>query len=290
VVPASPEVEASGEGVVASGLPPASLSSTFTVAPLQPKHTKSTIEPKARIRIPLRAPEARNRLIFVPEAVRIGRGPPRVPVLSRSLVGVATQLASANAVAVAPFEAAGADDGVLVARALRGERAAEEALYRRHADGVFRLALRLLRSNEDAMDVLQDAFVAAFEGLSDLREGAAFRSWIHGVAVHQVHRRFRRRKLLAFFGLGSRGDDVPLESLIDESATPEARAELRLLDAALGDIGEEERVAWMLRNVEEHGLEEVARLCRCSLATAKRRIAAADAAVRRHFKTAEEVS
>ncbi len=92
-----------------------------------------------------------------------------------------------------------------------GDRAGEEALYRRHAPSVLRLATRLLRSNEDASDVLQDAFVSAFEDLGALREHDAFRAWVHRITVRLVHRRFRRRRLLGFVGLDQRSDDVSLE-------------------------------------------------------------------------------
>ena len=174
-------------------------------------------------------------------------------------------------------------DGALVAAVLAGDRGAEEALYRRHAPSVLRLATRLLRSNEDASDVLQDAFVTAFEDVKALREPDAFRAWVHRITVRLVHRRFRRRRLLGLLGLDRRADEVSLESLADESASPEARVELRWLDAALARIDGKDRIAWMLRYVEGLALEEVAETCECSLATVKRRIAVADDVVRRHL-------
>jgi RNA polymerase sigma-70 factor (ECF subfamily) len=171
-----------------------------------------------------------------------------------------------------------------VASVLAGDRAGEEMLYRRHASSVLRLATRLLRSNEEAADVLQDAFVTAFEDLGDLREPEAFCAWVHRITVRLVHRRFRRRCLLGFLGLDKKHDEVSLESLADESASQEARVELRWLDAALARIDGNERMAWMLRHVEGLALEEVAVACDCSLATVKRRIAAAELVVRRHLE------
>lgn len=175
-------------------------------------------------------------------------------------------------------------DAALVTAMLAGDRAAEEILYRRHAAGVLRLATRLLRSSEDANDVLQDAFLTAFEDIGKLREPEAFRPWLHKITVRLVHRRFRRRRVLRYLGLDRREDDLSLEALADESASPEARVELHLLDTALARTDDRDRIAWMLRNVEGLSLEEVADVCECSLATAKRRIAAADAVVRRHLE------
>ena len=99
-----------------------------------------------------------------------------------------------------------------------------------------------------------------------------------------MHRRFRRRRLLGLIGLDRSSDDVSLESLADQTASPEARVELRWLDAALTRIDDRERIAWMLRHVEGLALEEIAEACDCSLATVKRRVVAAEAVVRRHFE------
>jgi RNA polymerase sigma-70 factor (ECF subfamily) len=185
--------------------------------------------------------------------------------------------------ALEPCDQGGVDvDARLVAAVKAGTREAEEALYRRHAPGILRLATRLLASRDEAFDVLQDTFVVAFENIGDLREASAFGGWLKRIAVRLVHRRFRRRKLLAIFGLDRGEGDAPLESLADESASPETRAELRWLDDALGRADHAERIAWMLRHVEGLALEEVAEALGCSLATAKRRIAAAEARVRAH--------
>jgi RNA polymerase sigma-70 factor (ECF subfamily) len=175
------------------------------------------------------------------------------------------------------------DDEVLVARVRSGDRTAEEQLYRRHAGAVLGLATRLLHSRDDAMDVMQDAFVSVFENLGSLREPAAFRSWLMRVTASLVHRRFRRRKLLGLLGLGGKRDEVALDELADPTIAPETRAELRWLDRRLATLSDRDRAAWILRHVEGFALEEVAEACGCSLATAKRRIAVAEEAVRGHF-------
>ena len=86
-------------------------------------------------------------------------------------------------------------DAELVARILEGDRWAEEALYRRHAACLGNLAARLLRDRDAALDVVQDTFVEAFEGLERLRDPARVGGWLRQIAVHQVHRRLRRQKL-----------------------------------------------------------------------------------------------
>jgi RNA polymerase sigma-70 factor (ECF subfamily) len=100
--------------------------------------------------------------------------------------------------------------------------------------------------------------------------------------VRLVHRRFRRKKLLGMLGLGRGSDAISLEDLADERVSPESRVELRWLDAAVSRLDDKTRIAWMLRHVEGLSLEETAEACDCSLATAKRRIAAGDAVVKQH--------
>ena len=180
----------------------------------------------------------------------------------------------------APPRAPEPTDAELVERAVAGDRSAEEAIYRRHAGYVSSLCLRMLRDREELADVVQDTFVDVLQQLPSLRDPSMLRRWITGVAVHKLHRRFRRRRLRRLLGLHHSSHDelVTLHARLDSS--PEVRAELALLDAQLARLPDAERAAWILRHVDGHRLEDVAELCGCSLATAKRRIAAADARVR----------
>jgi RNA polymerase sigma-70 factor (ECF subfamily) len=173
-------------------------------------------------------------------------------------------------------------DEDLVARARRGDTWAEEKLYRRHVQHVYGLAARMLRSRAEAEDVAQDAFAIALEQLPSLREGASFRAWLTQITVSQVQRRFRRSRLLRMLGLERGAEDASLDMLASNAAGAEVKAELAMLDRALRDLPSAQRAAWMLRHVEGESLEDVATLTGCSLATAKRWIAAADARVRVH--------
>jgi RNA polymerase sigma-70 factor (ECF subfamily) len=181
------------------------------------------------------------------------------------------------------------DDATLVARALDGDRSAEEALYYRHVRYITGMVARLLGSREDAEDVVQDTFAIALDELTSLRQPEALRAWLAQVAVSQVRRKLRRSRLLARLGLYPTMDQVDLESLAISAANAEARAQLASIGRVLARVPTDERLAWMLRNVEGQPLTEVAHLCRCSLATAKRRIAAA-ARYLREFLDDEEVA
>lgn len=188
----------------------------------------------------------------------------------------------------APFEAP--SDESLVQGIRAGDAKSRELLYRRHVDYIAGMSVRLLRSIEEGEDVVQDTFVIAFDRLHMLRDPGALRGWLAAIAVSQVRRRLARQRLLGVFGLARALDDAPLDELAIEDTSAEVRSELAALDIVLGRLPPKQRIAWMLRYVEDEPLEAVAVSCACSLATAKRWIAAADEVVREYVRvsTTEE--
>lgn len=177
-------------------------------------------------------------------------------------------------------------DDVLVERALAGDRWSREMLYRRHARYLLAIASRLLASRGEGEEVVQDTFVVGFEQLGTLRDPGAVRSWLARIAVSLVRRRLRRARLLRLLGLDE-NQDATLEGLAAPTLQPEERAELALVDRALGKMPANLRIAWMLRKVEGLPLPDVAAACACSLATVKRRIAQADEEMSRHVSVGE---
>jgi RNA polymerase sigma-70 factor (ECF subfamily) len=179
----------------------------------------------------------------------------------------------------------GPSDEVLVLRAREkdaGATAAFEALYRRHAATALNLAVRIQGSTADVEDIVHDAFVRAHQRMAELRDPAAFRSWLGSIVVRLVRTRLRRRRLVAMLGLLT-PEPVDLDAVASPSADPEVRALLAQVYALLQTLPADERIAWTLRHVERHRLESVASLVGCSLATAKRRIGRAQAFLDEHF-------
>lgn len=145
-------------------------------------------------------------------------------------------------------------------------------LFNRFAPYVARIGLRLLGRESDVDDLIQDVFIAALRQRHQLRAPEAFRSWLAIIAVRTARRYLRKRKLRAFVGLDTL---PPTLELRDNSMSPERRALLARVYQALDKVPVDQRIAWTLRYVDGEKLEEVAERCGCSLATAKRRIAAA---------------
>lgn len=178
------------------------------------------------------------------------------------------------------------DDAALMALARQGDRWAEEVMFRRHARTVARVAHRLLGRRDDIDDVVQETFVTALSDLAKLRDPAALAPWLKGIAVHAVHRRFRRERLLRWLGFAQAHDEAI--EVASPQLTPELSGELALARRVIDTLPADERVVWLLRHHEGEGLAEVAALAGCSLATAKRRLARAEARLAAHVRAPKE--
>lgn len=150
-------------------------------------------------------------------------------------------------------------------------------IYRRYCPYVAAVILRLQGRTNDVDDLVQDVFVEAARGIAGLREPDAIKGWLATIAVRLVRRRLRRRRLGGFFGLDVEAD---YSQLVDPKASPADRLFAIEVYAVLDQLPVDDRLALALHLIEGEKLEAVARLCGCSLATTKRRIARAQAALK----------
>src|SRR5882757_5386759 len=82
----------------------------------------------------------------------------------------------------------------LVRRAKAGEIGAFEELVRRYDRNVFRIAQHITQNREDAEDVVQDAFLKAYQNLAQFQEQSKFYTWLVRIAVNEALMKLRRRK------------------------------------------------------------------------------------------------
>jgi RNA polymerase sigma-70 factor (ECF subfamily) len=143
--------------------------------------------------------------------------------------------------------------------------------FREHVRFMHALALRILGREADVDDLLQDVFIIARKKLRDTSHPLAVKRWFAVTTVRLAQRRARRHALLRFFGL----DEPGFDAMASPWASPEEQAEVKALYAVLARIPVAQRIAWTLRYLDDLPLADVADACGCSLATAKRRIAAA---------------
>ena len=128
------------------------------------------------------------------------------------------------------------DDEQVVNRVLAGETALYELLMRRYNQRLYRVARAILRDDSEAEDVMQDAFVRAYQHLSDFEGRAKFSTWLTRIAVHEALARARRH--LRFQSLDHSEDSRGgvMKVLASAGRNPEEAAVARAnLDAAYRD-------------------------------------------------------
>jgi RNA polymerase sigma-70 factor (ECF subfamily) len=147
-----------------------------------------------------------------------------------------------------------------------------DEVYRRYCRYVAAVILRLDGRSTEVDDLVQDVFVEAARGIRRLREPAAIKGWLATVAVRTVRRRLRVRRLWHFLGFER---DAGAAGVIDPAASPVDRLLLRAVYRVLDEMPVDDRLAFSLHHIEGETMETVAKLCGCSYASAKRRVARA---------------
>ena len=85
-------------------------------------------------------------------------------------------------------------DGVLVDQIARGDGAAMATLQDRHADMLFRFALSRLHDRDEALDALQETFIAIWDAAGSFRGDSRLETWMLGICRNKIGERFRRRR------------------------------------------------------------------------------------------------
>lgn len=146
-------------------------------------------------------------------------------------------------------------------------------LMRRHNARVYRAARAILRDDAEAEDVMQDAYVRAYEHLADFEGRAKFSTWVTRIAVNEALLRLRRSK--RFDPLDTHSDQEPSMSA-PSSSSPEQQAsdvEMRaVLEKAVGQLPDEFRAVFVLRAVEGMSGAETAECLGIAEETVKTRL------------------
>jgi len=158
------------------------------------------------------------------------------------------------------------EDRELVSRVLAGRTDDFRVLVERHQVPVFRFASALVGNREEAEDIAQEAFLAAFANLSGYDSSrAGFSTWLIAIARNRCINLLKRNRPIAL------GEP---DSVIDVmSADPIVSQELsEQLDRALAALPVEQRSAFILAEIEQLPYAEIAQIERTSLGTVKSRI------------------
>lgn len=156
-------------------------------------------------------------------------------------------------------------DTDLAARAASGDDGAFERIMRRHNRLLFRTARSILKSDAEAEDALQEAYLRAWRSLGSFRSEARLSTWLVRIVINESLGRLRRRSAQVIpldVAMESTDPDMQDSMHDDPELRPDAaamRAEVRsLLEARIDTLPEAFRTVFMLRAVQELSVEEVA--------------------------------
>lgn len=155
----------------------------------------------------------------------------------------------------------GWSDEEIVDRVRGGATALYELIVRRYNQRLYRVARAILRDDTEAEDVMQEAYVRAYQHLGQFEGRAPFATWLTRIAVHEALARLRARQKMQ--QLEPPGDDAAMEiPIVEKSPDPEQETSTRevgrLLEEELLNLPEQYRTVLMLRDVEDLSTAETA--------------------------------
>jgi len=158
-------------------------------------------------------------------------------------------------------------DDVLIAQALKGKKSAWVALVKRYEKGLYNYALRMVNNQADAMDLMQDTFVAVFKNLQTFRGDSPFKGWLFKVAHYRCLEFYRRKRPMSSI------DDVPEQEDEENSLCPEqelfSKQQSSELVNAMQSLPIKQKLVVELKFFQQCTFEDIAQQLGISTNTAK---------------------
>jgi RNA polymerase sigma-70 factor (ECF subfamily) len=187
-----------------------------------------------------------------------------------------------------------ADDRRLIADCLQGDSAAFGELVRRYQDRLYNTVLRLVDNAEDAQDVVQDAFLQAYQALGGFKGDSQFFTWLYRIAINTaISLKRKQRVTLRMHGNREEGGVVepvdPSEFTQPGYALEQAEQE-RKIQQALGRLSAEHRAVLIMKDMEGQKYEVMAEVLEVPIGTIRSRLHRARLELREILKQQDEES
>ena len=185
-----------------------------------------------------------------------------------------------------------ADDRRLIAASLEGDPAAFGELVRRYQDRLYNTVYRLLDNADDAQDVVQDAFVNAYQSLDGFKGDSQFFTWLYRIAVNTAISHKRKQRLTLSIDSGRNGERQVEPPDDSDASRPEhalERAEEeRRVQQALNRLSAEHRAVLILKDMEGQKYEAMAEILGVPIGTIRSRLHRARTELRELLEQDEE--
>ncbi len=170
------------------------------------------------------------------------------------------------------------DDQSLVRAAQEGDMVAYEELVARHRDKIYARAYTMMRKEEDAIDLSQEAWVKGWQRLKQFHGDSSFATWMTRIVINLCLDQLRRQKRhraesIELMDEESGGVERQMPVVTVNPTEGLERGELReRIDQALGQLSETHRTALVLCEFEEMEYKEIAQAMDCSIGTVMSRL------------------
>lgn len=166
----------------------------------------------------------------------------------------------------------------LVESAKAGEQYALNRLYELTCRKALCVAIQLLKDEDQAQDIVQDSYIKAFQNLDTLSNPDKFQGWLDTIVINKCKDHLKKKKVILFSQMVSEEDSDKEWDIEDErdDFSPEANLDYketrRLIQEMIDQLPEEQRLAIILRYMEEMPVKEIAVIMECSEGTIKSRL------------------
>jgi RNA polymerase sigma-70 factor, ECF subfamily len=155
------------------------------------------------------------------------------------------------------------DDYMLIRSVLAGEKDAYGLLVARHSQSVFRVAFRITENEADADEVVQETFLRGYRKLRDFDARSKFGTWIYRIAMNCALDVLKKRKSQTAVPIAEEKDsELPTVQVADRAAGPERLLLSQEIEtrrhAAMERLTPTERVAFVMRHMEDHSTDKIA--------------------------------
>src|SRR2546423_15565952 len=171
-----------------------------------------------------------------------------------------------------------AEDQKLVRVAQKGDMAAFEELVARHRDKIYARALSMMRNEQEAIDLSQEAWVKGWQRLKQFQGESSFGTWMTRIIINlcldQLRKQKRQRtESIEAMDQETGGVERQMPVITVNPTAGLERAELRQrIDKALAQLSHEHRTVLILHEVEEMEYKQIAKTMNCSIGTVMSRL------------------
>lgn len=174
------------------------------------------------------------------------------------------------------------DDRRLISEALAGRTASFGRLVLRYQDRLFHVANRVVDNPDDALDVVQDTFVSAYQSLASFKGDAEFFTWLYRIAFNTaISAKRRKRPTISLdagrVGSSGKSDETGIDpedraADVAPDAAMERSEDERLLAAAIAKLSQEHRAVLLMKDIDGLKYEDIAEAMRVPIGTVRSRL------------------